>query len=209
MKNQNSKKNTLKSGRMRAWVLFFAVPAIAFAMLVTACSSAPKEVGNVARGEPKPTTVASIEAKQVAAEQEAAYVTEIDFAKNSARLTSAARSKIESLYKMADPSRLKSVKVIAWADQEYPKEPEKKLGFGDRELAKHRGEAVQNLIKEKNPKLDLELYNMAQRPGTFSEFVGSADARIKKSLEHAGQSTSKARKVIVMLLLDEKLAEKL
>ena len=181
-----------------------------FALALTACSSTPKEVGNVARGEPKPTTTASIEAKQVAAEQEAAFVVEIEFSAKSAKLGAAARAKVDALYKtVATPDRLKSVKVISWADDEYPSKRERKLKREEMDLAKRRGEAVQNYLKSRNGKLEFELYNMAQRPGTFSEFVGSADARIKNSLERAGvstteeKSTSKARKVIVMLLMSE------
>lgn len=194
--------------------LFVFVPLIAIALIVVSisgCKSAPGAVGNVAQGEPKPTTVASIEAKQVAAEQEAAYVVEIEFEKKSAKLGADAQLKIETLMKnVAQPQRLKSAKIISWADREYPSKDEKRLGYDQTNLAKLRGEAVQDFLKQRNAKLDFELYNMARRPGTFGEFMGSADARIKDSLERAGistteeKSTSRARKTIVMLLLDEK-----
>ncbi len=179
-------------------------------LVLASCSSTPKEVGNAARGEAKPTTTASIEAKQIAAEQEAAYVVEIEFAPKSAVLGPSARSKVEALYKtVSRPQHLKGVKVISWADDEYPSKRERKLNRVGMDLAKRRGEAVQNFLKMRNSNLEFELYNMAQRPGTFSEFVGTADARIKNSLERAGVSTteekitSKARKVIVMLLMGE------
>ena len=187
-----------------------AMMIAAFSLLACACSSTPKEVGNIARGEPKSTTTASIEAKRLAAEQEAAYVVEIEFSKDSAVLGSAARAKVDALYKtVSAPNRLKAVKVISWADEEYPLKRERKLKGAEMDLAKRRGEAVQNFLKKRNSNLEFELYNMAQRPGTFSEFVGTADARIKNSLERAGvsttdeKSTSKARKVIVMLLMSE------
>ncbi len=207
MKKMNS---MTKTAPVSVRLLIWATLPLASAALMTACSSSPKDVGNAAQGEGKPANTASIEAKQLAAEQEAAYVVEIEFSKKSSKLSAASREKIEALYKtVARPERLKGVKVIAWADDEYPSKKERKLSFNSTELAKSRAEAVQNFLKKRNTNLEFELYNMAKRPGTFSEFVGTADARIKDSLERAGisttaeKSTPKARKTIVMLLMGE------
>lgn len=187
--------------------LFLSVIVIVMALLEAGCSSTPEEVGNVAKGEPKPTTVASIEAKQVAAEQEAAYVVEIEFPGKSAKIGPAAKDKVEALYKtVPEPERLKAAKIISWGDREYPTTEQKKLSEGDIDLAKKRGEAVQRILKERNAKLEIDLYNMAQRPGAFSKLIGREEARIKESLERAvgDSSQAKARKTIVLLVLDEK-----
>ena len=189
---------------MKNLFLMLAVPAIVLAMFLAGCSSTPAEVGNVAHGEPKPTTVASIEAKQVAAEQEAPYVVEIIFERNSADLDKAARAKMTAMYKsVPKPELLKSVKVISWADAEYPPKDVKRLTDRQKKLADRRGEAIREFIKTENGKLKFQLYNMAERPGKFGEFVGNSDARIKDSLERAGSTASKARKAIVMFIMEE------
>lgn len=187
-----------------------AWPVLVLTSFLVGCSSTPKDVGNAAQGEGKPANTASIEAKQLAAEQEAAYVVEIEFKAKSSKLGHGAREKIDALYKtVSRPERLKGAKIISWADDEYPSKKERKLSYNSTELAKKRGEAVQNFLNKRSPNMEFELYNMAKRPGTFSEFVGSADARIKDSLERAGISTTaekatpKARKTIVMLLMGE------
>lgn len=187
-----------------------ALSALTVALLATACSSTPEQVGNVAHGEPKPTTVASIEAKQVAAEQEAAYVVEVLFAKNSAKVSPEAAAKIEAMFKnVPDQKRVKGVKIISWADDEYPSTGDKKLSSTQVDLAKERLESVQRIVKDRHAGLQFELVNMAKRPGPFSKLVGTEDARIKESLERAGVSTtedkaaSKARKAIILLVMKE------
>lgn len=188
---------------MNNWLLILAVPAIVLAMSA-GCSSTPLEVGNVAHGEPKPTTVASIEAKQVAAEQEAPYVVEIEFRRGSSDASEAARAKVRSLYKsLAKPELLKSVKVISWADAEYPEKSVKRLTDKQKKLADRRGETIREILEAEKADLKFELYNMAVRPGKFGEFIGNSDARIKESLERAGTTTSKARKAIVMFVMEE------
>lgn len=189
---------------------------------ILGCSSSPERVGNEARGEPKSTTVASIEAKQVAAEQEAPFVVEVEFDKRSDKLSQSARAKMQTLLKsMAAPGRLKGVKIVAWGDEEYPSESKKKLSKEQSDLAKRRGDSIESFLKEKNGNIEFQHFNMAKRPGKVSDFFGTEDARIKESLERAGVSTtdekqankaasepkskpsSKARKAILMLVLEE------
>ncbi len=199
------------------------VGGIVFLMAgILSCSSTPEQVGNEARGEPKSTTVASIEAKQVAAEQQAPFVVEVEFNKRSNALGPSARARVHALLKsMPAPERLKSVKIVAWGDEEYPSASKRKLSQEQTDLAKRRGESIENFLKEKNTELKVQHYNMAKRPGKISDFFGTDDARIKESLERAGVSTtdgntvnsstsrpagkpnSKARKAILMLVLEE------
>ncbi|CAN5653586.1 hypothetical protein BH10BDE1_BH10BDE1_26550 [soil metagenome] len=189
--------------------------SLATLLLLTACASTPEKVGNVAHGEAKPTTVASIEAKQVAAEQQAAYVVEVEFAHKSSSLSVEAKKKMAAFYEnIAEPMNLKVAKVISWSDEEYPAKSSSRLNQKQIGLAKQRAENIETFLKAKNSGLQFELYNMAKRAGSFAEFVGGADARIKDSLERAGisttneKATSKARKAIVMLVLKERESAK-
>jgi hypothetical protein len=170
---------------------------------ISRCSSTPEDVGNTARGEAKPTTVASIEAKQVAAEQEAPYVVEVGFDRLRSDLKADAREKVSSLYKsVATPDRIKLAQIITWADHEYPSESKKKLGKDQRELAKRRGETLEKYLKEQNPDLKVKLFNMAERPGKIADLLGSEDARVKESLERTG-AAAKARRAIVLIVMKE------
>lgn len=188
----------------RIFVIWIALPALAAAALLSGCASAPVEVGNQVHDEPRPATTASIEVKQVAAEQESPYVVEIEFQAKAFKMGRDAKSKVLLLYKsVSERSRLKSIKVIAWADEEYPSAEQKKLSSDQMKLAKQRSEEIQNFLKRENRNLKFELYNMAERPGKFNEFLGGSDAEVKDSLERAGTSVSKKRKAIVMLVMAE------
>ncbi len=183
----------------------------AVCLLLAGCSSKPEKVGEAAQSEPakpevvraEPKTIpAPIEAKQVAAEQASAYVVEIEFPKKSANLGPEAKAKLLALYKsVRQPELLKAVKVISWSDEEYPSPELKKLTSPQRDLAKRRGQSVENIFKRENAKLKFEIYNMAERPGKLSKLMGGAETRVKESLEKA-EAGPKARKAIVMLMMD-------
>lgn len=67
-------------------------------LIITACSNTPKSVDNVSKGEAKPTNGASIEAKQLAAEEEAHAVAELKFQKGSSSLSADSKNKLKQLF---------------------------------------------------------------------------------------------------------------
>lgn len=184
-------------------------------LALTACSSAPDRVDNQARGEDAPGSQASMEAKQLAAEQQTPYVAEIEFDKGSSKLTSSAQLKLERLLsRMQSNQNIESIKVLSWADQEYPAERAESLPESQRELAEKRNETIKNFVENVNGGLSVDTLSMAERPNEITRFLGTEDARIKESLETSGISLSgsstgsakangqsKASKAIVMLML--------
>jgi hypothetical protein len=157
----------------------------------------------------KPT---SIEAKQVAAEEEAPYVTEFAFKKNDASLTPAARAKLAKLYKNAKAKgEIEDVRVITWADEEFPSVHTKTLPKAQQDLVDRRNAEIENYLESLDKDTDVKTYSMAKRPGLLADLLSTTDARIKKSLEVAGipnthtsvKRPSKASKSIVMFLLEE------
>ncbi|MEZ0391507.1 MAG: hypothetical protein ACAH59_04780 [Pseudobdellovibrionaceae bacterium] len=171
--------------KLLIWI--FPLP---LAIAISACSSKPAAVDNQSMGEAKPTE-ASMEAKQVAAEQEAAFVTEISFAKGSSTLGKEAKSKLSKLFdKVSEGQDIQSAKVITWADENYPSDSKKSLSQSQQDLVKKRNDAIKDFISKEDKDLDLDFFNMAERPGSASEFFGLPDARIKKSLEDAGIPTT-------------------
>lgn len=177
-----------------------------------ACSQKPKAVDNASQGEPKPTTAASIEAKQIAAEEEAHAVTEINFKKGSSDLTAESQKKIKNLLsKIGKNQKVDEIKLITWSDEEYPAEDQSELSQGQQILVRQRNSRIKNFIQnQKKGELDIEMVSMAERSGKLAELWGDADARLKKSLEAAGipntedpmKGTPKASRSIVMLILE-------
>lgn len=178
--------------------------------LLLACSHAPETVGHAPQNENKPASQTSIEAKQVAAEQEAHFVTEISFKKGSKQLSETSREKLEHLLEKAQKAApVDEIKAIAWADEEYPANKKKNLSKGQKELAQDRSKEIERFFEGRNKDLKVETYNMAERPSAFSEFMQTEGARLKDSLETSGIQTtdkktsasSKSSKAIVMIVL--------
>lgn len=184
-----------------------------FVFAAVACSHKPKTVDNVSLGEPKPTTAASIEAKQVAAEEEAQAVTEIQFKKGASTLTAESKNKIRKLLEMIKDHKVDAIKVITWSDKEYPAEDQTELSQGQQILVRQRNTRIKNFIsQQRKGDFEIEMVSMAERSGKLKELWGDADARLKKSLEAAGIPNSddpqkgqpKASRSIVMLILKSK-----
>lgn len=176
--------------------------------LVSSCSSPktkPKEVEIIAPP--------SVEAKQLASEQDTSLVTEFSFKKGSEQLSPASKKQLDEIKKKAlSKGKIEMIKVITWADQEYPSAIKNKLSADQQKLANNRNERIKNYLKKIHPdtSTNIELISMAQRPTFLKNLLSSEDARIKRTLESAGipdtESTdvkgSKASKSIVLILID-------
>jgi outer membrane protein OmpA-like peptidoglycan-associated protein len=195
--------------------LFFS---LIFFVALTSCSShKTKKNAEVISNqqsakEAPPTATPSMEAKQLANEQETSYVTEFSFRKGSEELSPTSKKQLEEVSKKAlVRGKIEIIKVITWADQEYPSAIKNKLSASQQSLAKKRNDRIKNYLKKLHPDVsgDIELISMAQRPSFMKNLLSSDDARIKRSLESAGipdsESTSKkggkASKSIVLILV--------
>ena len=172
----------------------------------------PKEAELPVAKKSAPDAGSSIEAKQVAAEEEATYVAEIKFPKTKSTLTANDKERLKKIFdQAAAKGQIEDIKSVAWADSEYPSVHTKKLPTAERLLADHRNQAIETYFKELNGKTasKFSAYNMAERPNAVAEMLGTPNARIKKSLEVAGipntdtsnKTPSKASKAIVMIIL--------
>jgi hypothetical protein len=189
---------------------FYKTVAGSLFTLLMGCSSKPIEPS---KSPPSPSVGASIEAKQVAAEQEATFVTEISFKKGNSRLSDSMKMKLQAL--IGDAARvgnIKAVHTISWADEEYPSSNAKKLSQKGQDLAKSRNEELEKFFETMPVKMKVIAHSMAERPGIFKDLWGDDEVRIKKSLEAAGIPTtdtavkvpSKASKAIVFVILKSK-----
>jgi|JI10StandDraft_1071094.scaffolds.fasta_scaffold42663_2 outer membrane protein OmpA-like peptidoglycan-associated protein len=188
--------------------------AVFLILMISACSNKPTAVDNVSKDEAKPTSAASIEAKQLAAEEAAHAVTEIRFKKGSSELSVVSKGKLKKLLStIGKEQKVDEIKLITWSDEEYPSEDEDELSEGQQILVRQRNARIKNFIRDqRNTETDIEMVSMAERSGKLSELWGDADARMKKSLEAAGipntddkeKGTPKASRSIVMLILESK-----
>jgi outer membrane protein OmpA-like peptidoglycan-associated protein len=181
-------------------------------MGLAACSSKPADIKNAEDKAHPNVPQTSIEAKQVAAEQEAPYVTEVTFKKGSAELTPEAKQRLEAMFQRIHQAHsVDEIKVVTWADEEYPSTSTKSLSKKEKDIAENRNKELKKYLSNKDSDMKVSTYNMAERPNAFEDFLGTTDTRIKKSLESAGipttdskgKKTAKASKSIVMLIMKE------
>lgn len=177
---------------------------VLFVLMVTsgACTSVHKV------GEPQSTAVSN-EAKKIAAQENATYVTEVSFNKDSARLDEFSREKLNDIVMKAKSSgKIDDIKVISWSDKEYPSK-NGKLSKHQDQLAERRAEGIKKHLKDADSSLSVDTFNMAERPNALSKLFKTENSKIKRSLETAGITSSengeevspKAGKSMVMVIL--------
>lgn len=186
-------------------------------LLVVACSSKPpkdpganSQAGTGKAGESK---TVSIESKQLASEEESNLITEISFAKEKAAVSKQAQEELKTLATKAKAKgEIDTVKVITWADMEYPSVHEKELSDKEKNLVKKRNDNIEKYLNQIAPKTKVETISMAERPGALAEMFSTDDASVKKSLETAGipntdtsvKVPGKASKSVVIFIMDDK-----
>jgi outer membrane protein OmpA-like peptidoglycan-associated protein len=192
------------------------------AILAYSCSSKPPkknpELGKnpETAKEAPPTSAPSMEAKQLANEQSTNLVTEFEFKKGQETLSPQSKKRIEELSKQAlKKGRIEAIKVITWADQEYPSPKKKMLSSDQISLAHNRNTEIQKYLKKMYPNQDvsgkIELISMAERPTFYNKLISSDDARIKRSLESGGipnphtknKTTGKTSRSIVLIIMKQ------
>lgn len=166
--------------------IILAVAALAFIGGLLGCASQEARVTETAPGVEVETV-----ADRAAREAEAAYFVDVEFQKGSSLLTEQSRASIASLLNRARAEgELNDVKVLSWADDEYPSARRKKLSSAQRRLASLRNQSVERHVKSLPYDVRVETHNMAQRPSVVSRWFNTSDARFKRSLVAAGLPTT-------------------
>lgn len=179
-------------------------------LILAACSSRPVKGPNETPQKKTPTV--SIESKQLASEEESNLVTEVTFPKQKAEVGPEARASLKKLaMKAKSKGKISEIKVITWADQEYPSKQEEDLSQAQKSLVERRNKAITKYLDQLDKNAKVKTYSMAERPGAIEKMFSSEGADIKKSLEGAGIPTTetaakmpgKASKSVVIFLMDE------
>ncbi|MGE3760216.1 MAG: hypothetical protein AB7H97_20795 [Pseudobdellovibrionaceae bacterium] len=165
---------------------------ILFAMLLTACASSSKEGTSQAAlkvGEPKKMQQTSIEAKQLGAENEASNIVEFKFVKGKDSPGPRAEKKINSLLAKTYPDRTQKIMILTWSDQ-------KKSGW---KLAERRAESIASYFKD----YKVSKHNMMEKPGKIASWLGTQDARVKKSLAENLEGAPKLSSAMIFVIPKE------
>ena len=141
--------------------------------------------------ETKPVAPVETVANRAAREAEAPYFVDVEFSKGSSELDEQAGATVAALLNRARAAGpLQDVKVLSWADEEYPSASRKKLSSTERKLANSRTRAIEKHIKSLKYEVKVDGHNMAERPNAFSRWFNTTDARFKRSLVAAGLPTT-------------------
>ncbi|WP_413568034.1 OmpA family protein [Bdellovibrio sp. HCB117] len=93
-----------------------------------------------------------------------------------------------------ETQEIKSIKVLAWGDREYPDKKEKKASPKQIELAKARAEAIKKYLQEDLKVPSVDIHNMAERPSKLSEFFKTDDYEVKTSAEATGAAPTQNKR---------------
>ncbi len=178
-----SKQNEISPIAHKRFSVLMACAALAAGL--SACAGTNNRVTETA-----PTSTETA-ANAAAVEAEAPYFVQVEFDKGSNRLTEQSRAAITSLIDRARAEgQVQDVKVLSWADQEYPSVSQKRLSKPQRDLAKSRNRAITDHVKGLNYGVDVDTHSMEERPAAVSRWFNTSDARFKRSLVAAGLPTT-------------------
>jgi hypothetical protein len=108
------------------------------------------------------------------------------FEKGKTALSSEMQTELRKIVDQAKNSgKIGEIKVIAWADSEYPAEGTKAPKMQIK-LADDRGEKIKRFLKKELKVSDVAVYNMAKRPNSLQELFNTQTAKIKSKMETTG-----------------------
>ena len=183
------------------------LPSLFLISLIVGCSSTEHHnaATNTAHKEDLSKT------SQAVARTNGEYFTVLKFEKGTKRLSEASKRDLKAFVASAqkDGREIDDIKILAWADQEYPATGTK-LSDHDITMAKERSKAIEKYLKD-DLKTDgnYASYNMAKRPNRVSEFFHADDYKTKRIFEKSGAApsgtelsafmNSKASKAVIMV----------
>lgn len=183
-------------------------------LLAVACGHDPKVKGTryasspVEYSEEQSLTLENAAAREV----QAKYYVEIEFDKGSSKLSNSAKKSLQAIIdKGNEAGEIDDLIVLSWSDSEYPSKNISKLSKAQRKLAKDRNKTIEKYAGS-IADLDVDTYNMAEKPNALKKWFNTKDEKIKDSLVNAGLSSEpdanvfakKASKALIMVKLEEK-----
>jgi hypothetical protein len=83
------------------------------------------------------------------------------------------------------------IKILAWADAEYPDEVEGKASTAEIILASERARIIREYLEQDLMAREVDSFNMARRPGLVSKLFKNEEYKLKDAFEKSGTTGSK------------------
>ncbi len=138
--------------------------------------------------------------------------TTVFFQKGRASLDTLSKESLKALANNAHKSKkeISEIRILAWADKEYPDKVSGKASTKDIILASERAQKIKDYLEEDLKEMeDIDSYNMAKRPNLMSKLLQNDEYEVKDAFETAGTtgeklpdgsiSYTKASKAIVII----------
>lgn len=138
--------------------------------------------------------------------------TTVFFKKGRASLDSLSKQHLKDLASRAHKEKreIEEIRILAWADKEYPDKVTGKSSEQDIKLASQRAEKIKDYLEvDLKEQEDIDSYNMAKRPDLVSKVFQNDEYKIKEAFETTGAtgeklpdgsvSYTKASKAIVII----------
>lgn len=122
------------------------------------------------------------------------HYTTIIFEKGKSNLTADGRELLRELSRKAHGSdrKIEEIKILAWADEEYPDPAKAKASTKEIILASQRAQSVRDFLEnDLEEKKDIDSFNMARRPDFLSKLFRNEEYEVKKSFEMTGTTASR------------------
>lgn len=143
--------------------------------------------------------------------------TTIEFPEGVSKLNKKIKQELRifSLQSRESGQLIDEIKILAWADTEYPNKKETKASPQNVILASERAHNIKAYLKEElRERNEMNAYNMAKRPGLFSQMTKNDEYKMKDAFEKSGTTGStlsdgsisytKASKVLVIIDYERK-----
>lgn len=143
---------------------------------------------------------------------EGSHYTALEFDRGRSTLSDANKFNLNKLTQRVSRTgkEISEIKILAWADREYPSRKNEKVKTQEIILANERAKATRKFIlRELETKEPIDVFNMAKRPEPIDEIRKSEEFRVKEDFANSGvsgtrlpsgeTSYTKAGKVLVII----------
>lgn len=143
---------------------------------------------------------------------EGSHYTALQFDRGRSVLNDANKKYLNELARKASRTgrEISEIKILAWADREYPGRKNEKVKTRDVILANERANVIREFIRDDlHTNEPIDVFNMAKKPGVIDQITKDEEFRVKEDVASSGvsgtrlpsgeTSYTKAGKVIVII----------
>lgn len=155
----------------------------------------------------------NIESKGIAKDgMEGSHYTALQFERGRSVLTDANKKYLNELARKASRTgrEISEIKVLAWADREYPGKKNERAKTREVILANERANVIREFLREDlRTNEPIDVFNMAKKPGLLDQLTRDEEYRVKQDVAQSGVSATrlpsgetsytKAGKVLVII----------